>query len=89
VAHGFSFEFLPYAVNDADRHVDVYRLLKVNLEVPCLLAEIPPKIRTLLDDNKDDNIMSSVLDSEFLHSEPQSERVFILCFLVYGLRFET
>jgi hypothetical protein len=34
---------LPYAVDDSDRHVDVYRLLKVNLEVPCLLAEIPPE----------------------------------------------
>ncbi len=43
--------FLPYTVDDSDRHVDVYRLLKVNLEVPCLLAEIPPKMITLLDDN--------------------------------------
>jgi hypothetical protein len=61
---------LPYSVNDADRHVDVYRLLKVNLEVPCLLAEIPPKIKTLLDDSKDENLMSSVLDSEFPRREP-------------------
>jgi hypothetical protein len=65
VAHGFSFKFLPYAVDDSDRHVDVYRLLKVNLEIPGLLAEIPPKINTLLDDNKDENIMSSVLNWQF------------------------